>query len=602
VNEFLGQGRAVQPGTFHMSSLLQEVHQIDQQQQQQPVLTHPIDATYEATAQQWGDQFQQFHPQQELAAGPSTSAAAHEWADDFVHEQTWNAALPDQMAEEFLTQQSNKELEDAWTKEVDETNKEELKRVATDLINSTAHDESLKNSNFMKYVADLAGPSQQKEAEVWTNEYLTENPPGTSSSNWTDQFEEFKKTQMPPTNASVDQQWSQEFAEQQQQEQSEAVTNEDFWEQFQQKWMEEAQDSEWLEDFSKFEETQKVYEFEEDNPFKELPNPFDEGLKRLRLGDLPNAVLLFEAAVQLNQENMEGWQYLGIAQAQNEQEKAAISALNRCLTLDPNNLTAIMSLAVSETNESLPAQACNTLKRWIAAHPKYKVLIKDSDASNPYDPSGPFVQKSRENQQNYLTSSLVQSDNFQEIQDLFVAAARMSPNDPDPDVQCGLGVLFNLSGGYDKAIDCFQAAIAVRPDDAMMWNKLGATLANGNKSEQAVNAYRRALELNPGFIRSRYNLGISCINLGAHREAVEHFLTALNMQRSGRGPQGEVGQTSDNVWSTLRMAISFLHDTEAYNMVSDKDLDGLSKKFGVSTKITISPPTNAADEPGTSSS
>ena len=39
------------------------------------------------------------------------------------------------------------------------------------------------------------------------------------------------------------------------------------------------------------------------------------------------------------------------------------------------------------------------------------------------------------------------------------------------------------------------------------------------------------------------------------------------MQRSGRGPQGEVGQTSDNVWSTLRMAISFLHDTEAYNMV-----------------------------------
>lgn len=30
-------------------------------------------------------------------------------------------------------------------------------------------------------------------------------------------------------------------------------------------------------------------------------------------------------------------------------------------------------------------------------------------------------------------------------------------------------------------------------------------------------AYRRALELQPGYIRSRYNLGISCINLGAHR-------------------------------------------------------------------------------------
>ena len=44
-------------------------------------------------------------------------------------------------------------------------------------------------------------------------------------------------------------------------------------------------------------------------------------------------------------------------------------------------------------------------------------------------------------------------------------------------------------------------------------------------------AYGNALELRPGFIRCRYNIGISCVNMKAYNEAVEHFLIALNMQK-----------------------------------------------------------------------
>ncbi|KAI0388325.1 TPR-like protein [Xylariaceae sp. FL0594] len=266
------------------------------------------------------------------------------------------------------------------------------------------------------------------------------------------------------------------------------------------------------------------YLFEKDNLFKDRANPFEEGMRILdEGGNLSLAALAFEAAIQKDPAHVEAWVQLGIAQAQNEKETAAIRALEQAKRLDPNNPTALMTLAVSYTNEGYDSTAYRTLERWLSV--RYPSIISPADLS----PATELGFTDRQQLHDKVTN-------------LFIEAARLSPDGAsmDPDVQVGLGVLFYGAEEYEKAVDCFAAALASTEMGAsnkqnqvhLLWNRLGATLANSGKSEEAIAAYEKALTLRSNFVRARYNLGVSCINMGCHSEAAGHLLAALNMHKT----------------------------------------------------------------------
>ncbi|CAK1545194.1 unnamed protein product [Leptosia nina] len=304
------------------------------------------------------------------------------------------------------------------------------------------------------------------------------------------------------------------------------------------------------------------YTFTEGNVMLENKSPLELGKERLKMGDIPGAVLCFEAAAQQQPESAEAWFLLGTTQAENEQDPLAITALKKSLSIDPRQLEAYITLAAAYTNENMPKFAYLALTNWLKTSPKYSDLC-------------PLDIKPEE-------MNLKQLESY--VMSQYLKAVQLNPSQIDPDVQNAMGVIFNANQQYDKAVDCFKTALMVAPENAKLWNRLGATLANSDKSEEAVDAYQQALNLEPGFIRARYNVGITCMNLKAHREAAEHFLVALNQQHKAKAmyPDTSSADTSSStIWTTLRMVCSYMGEHDAAKLVDERNLTELNKFFNI---------------------
>lgn len=270
-----------------------------------------------------------------------------------------------------------------------------------------------------------------------------------------------------------------------------------------------------------------VYRFETENPFEHEEDPFQMGVMLMDGGyKLSTAVLCFEEAVRRDPQHVEAWARLGTAQAQNEVEDQAIIALERAIALNPQHDRALLNLAISYTNEGYDAAASMLLEKWISFR---------------YPEIAETVPKAKDQTAESLHSRVTQ---------IFLRVATQADN-VDADVQAGLGVLCYRNDDYSKAVDCFRAALSVNENESSLWNRLGATLANASRPEEAITAYERALMLRPSFVRARYNLAVSYINIGCYKEAVEHLLSALALHET-EDHKGVDMNASSSLVDTLR--------------------------------------------------
>ena len=318
-------------------------------------------------------------------------------------------------------------------------------------------------------------------------------------------------------------------------------------------------------------------------------NYMEEGMKQFQEGNLKDAIVSFEMELQHhNADNSTAWRMLGNCHAENDQDPEAIQCLEAAVDRDPFCPEALLALGVSYVNELNHERALDNMKAWLTHNPKYAgmdftninsssnydntITTEDDDiygagasssvkAATKVDAEATAVDVATESHRNTKESA------FNEVKSMLLSALEFNPTDAG-DIYEALGVIYNVSKDYDKAVESFRMALEIRPNDYQLWNKLGATLANGSQSDQALPTYHQSLKIKPKYARAWLNMAISHSNLQDHDEAARCYLQTLSLNPD-----------ATHCWTYLRMSLSSQERWDLLPLVFERNLSGFQNHF-----------------------
>lgn len=94
-----------------------------------------------------------------------------------------------------------------------------------------------------------------------------------------------------------------------------------------------------------------------------------------------------------------------------------------------------------------------------------------------------------------------------------------------------LGMIYAIAGDSTKSLEAFDRALAVNPDSFMAEYQRGLVYANREEHEQAIESYTKVLKLNPRFENARIALAGSYLKQGDKESALNQVEELRKMKQ-----------------------------------------------------------------------
>ena len=322
-------------------------------------------------------------------------------------------------------------------------------------------------------------------------------------------------------------------------------------------------------------EAGKLYEhiLQQDSKNTKVLNSF--GVLKQQIGDTEAAIGLISEAVRIEPNNIGFLNNLGNAYRAGSGLDEAIDCYQRALKLDSSSAASYLNLGISFVEKAMPAEAGNAFQRAIALSPNYfqaylalgdllqlqgklaeaiaayrqalsiqpkffeawlslgMALYRQGDlmaSQEAYQRSLEINPYSTEGLSN-MAATLYEQGRIDAAIACYRAVIDLEPASADGHIN--LGVMLSQKGEEQEAIASFERAIACEPQSVKAIKAL-ASLAE-IKSQQykwldAINIYRRILDIDPNSVDALVSLGIALRQTEDVEEAIAHLERARQIE------------------------------------------------------------------------
>ena len=224
-------------------------------------------------------------------------------------------------------------------------------------------------------------------------------------------------------------------------------------------------------------------------------------------GQLGEAIAHYTEALEIKPDVAQVQSNLGNALVREGQVEEAIVHLQKALQIDPAYAEAYNHMGSALMKKGQAAEAVAYYQKAVQLNASY------ADAYNN------------------LGVAFLRNGQVDEAIAHYRKAVAINPGSAE--MQYNLGNVLAREGNWADAIECYQAALSTERDSvkaAKVRNNLGAALEKLGKSDEALEQFSQALQINGNYPEAHCNLGRMLAQRGRRDEAVAHLREALRLK------------------------------------------------------------------------